>query len=172
MNLCMDIMCCTLIVMLHTRCCCTRLLTSPLPSTYIHNSYWLQVTFSIYVLLGWFLDYGATPFSNLQSKHAHFYRSMWKTWIPLALEKVEGPSTSLIFFGNHLRYQPDGNPFTRWEAPTYSQRNTQLATEEECHKEGDSFSDWPSAACQQSGEMWSYLCRTDVSDGCIRRLPK
>ena len=91
---------------------------------------------------------------------------MWKTWGTSSSWKGGGTFHQPHLFGNHLRYQPDGNLFTRWEAPAFSQWNTQLATKEECHKEGDSFCGWHSAACQQSGEMWPYLCRTDVTGGC------
>ena len=51
-----------------------------------------------HTLLGWF-DYGATPLSNLQSKHAHFTEVCKRLGVPLALKTVEGPSTSLTFLG-------------------------------------------------------------------------
>lgn len=99
----------------------------------------------------------ATLLPNLQSKLANFYRSMWNTWGTFSSRKSRGTFHQLNFLGNYPRHQLNGNSFCKWEASAHSQWNPELATKEECHKGGDSFPSWPSAACHQSGEMWLYF---------------
>ena len=126
------------------------------------------VTLSVhYLYLDDFLLLGSPDSSICQHNLDIFTQVCEELDIPLATEKVEGPSTSLNFLGILL------DTHTKWKSvyqrTSYSTliKNFHLGSTESSHQKRHSITCRLALACDERYQKWENLCSTNVQYCCI-----